>query len=309
MHQRLIEVMLFRFRNPRPLMEGCSPFWEGVLGMSADSFAADFMQRQLLRRASFVEALCTVSTLPDLKSIAQSRGILATGTKSAIAERLAASANPPAVPQSIYLISEAGKILLERANQDWLAASNRVRAEAIEKVLGGRLQEALQLFKNHNQSWSLDHWLPANPLAVTLRDSEVVQDAGWILSNVPRLLASLPSRELHEVRLDAVLEVLASGGSGFAASTSKKTLSKGSFEGNAVSLYVSAASFERERDRWFKMFPKGRGEVLSCSDSKRCEACATLEGKRFSFKTMPSLPFAECTSPRGCRCTATWYDE
>ena len=310
MHQRLVETMLYRFRYPRRLEDGCTPFWASVIGKSPEHFARDFSNRGLLRPASDAESLKASSTVGVLKALAKERGLPVSGTKDALVDRLLASTSPPSIPAGLFVLSNEGNSALEEVRQRYEIDRATSRGAAGSKVSDGDLVDALRLIKDYTARWSIDYLLPANPLSIPISDETMLEDAKWILSNVPDLLKKLPTEELAICRMGATLKALSWNDEEnlYGHPTGKESDTTELFI-DAVRMYAAAADFERERRNWFEMFPSGRGEVMTCSDSKRCDECAKLEGVKFTSGKMPSLPHAKCTSPKGCRCMALWHDE
>lgn len=303
MHPHLAYTMLHRFRYPRRLEEGCSPFWEQVLGRSARAFRDAFVAEGLLRPATDVENLAATHSVPQLKALALARGLPVSGRKDALAARILAAAEaPPAMPERWYTLTDAGRSRYEREAGERGAAHEAARGEVERLVRAGDLQAALRRVRAHVDATSVEALLPPSPLAVPIPDSDRLDDASWVLGNVPALLQRLPADMMARCREATVLELLGFPGA-LDGLSRKSATAYGEWE--ACKMWGMAASSLRERHRHLRMFGGGTGELLSFDDAHRCPACKAASGRRMPIGTLPPLPHPGCTSPMGCRCVQT----
>jgi len=49
-------------------------------------------------------------------------------------------------------------------------------------------------------------------------------------------------------------------------------------------------------------------EVLDARDENVCPACREISGKKYKIEKVPEVPYPECTSDMGCRCTIIFID-
>jgi hypothetical protein len=303
MHPHLVFSMLHRFRHPRRLEDGCSPYWEQVLGRSARAFRDGFVTQGLLREATDVENLAATHSVPQLKALAQARGLPVSGRKDALAARiLAAPAAPPAMAERWYTLTEAGRSRYQREGAARAAAREVAWAEVAQQVTAGNLREALRRVDAYVGASSVEALLPPSPLAITIPDADRLKDAAWVLANVPALLQQLPAATLARCRMATVLELL--GFPGALDGLPRKTAT-GFGEWEACRMWELAATSLRERQRLLRIHGSGTGELLSVNDAHRCPACAAASGRTMPIGKLPPLPHPKCTSPMGCRCVQT----
>lgn len=161
MPPHLVFSMLHRFRHPRRLEDGCSPYWEQVLGRSARAFRDGFVAQGLLREATDVENLAATHSVPQLKALAQARGLPVSGRKDALAARiLAAPEAPPAMAERWYTLTEAGRSRYDREGAARAAAREVAWAEVAQQVTAGNLREALRRVEAYASASSVDALLP-----------------------------------------------------------------------------------------------------------------------------------------------------
>ncbi len=291
--------LLSKFRAPRPLGDFRATYRMPALGEPAPAAIERFLRDGHLAPASLAQRTAAL-TVRDLKAALKGAGQKVSGKKAALVERLLSEA-PDAAERAtanmpvVHALTDQGRVLVERY-REW--QRQRLRAAVADATSLLNANDVNGAVARHREFAALDPWRdPADPYP----EREQQAFLGRLASARPAILRSIDDANMARLRLAAAL-------THFFGKAGVEEMPGGYATGSHLDDETAA------RMMWFHINHLRRCERLAgidgttqlrvsiCGDSGTCPECAGLDGRVFSLRDLPELPFPHCTSSLGCRC-------
>lgn len=291
----LDSLLLERFLKPR-LLQKAAPGWPDEL---ADPIVQRLINRGELAVASLDTQIQVTYRVKDLKAMLKERGLLVSGTKPVLVQRLIASGFGLGedLPSKVYVCTSSGRAKVEEWSGRRTAALENAVSEAIELLREGRIRQSIRLADEVQKQWPTiqDVAVRFNPLAISsdpMRQERLIE---IILSAQPGILSDLGAADLDRLRMAVSLWQIGLTVPGIEC---------------AMKGYVGSEKLTRGRPLYLLLYyatnianiERIQSLGLHAADLNfdgPCRECAKLDGKRYALENLPELPNPRCVDD-GC---------
>lgn len=298
-------LLLSKFLQPRSPSEfDRHSVWAQLLGWPPSRSISDFQNRRLLAPPPLDVMIDNNLNAAQIRDFLRTNGLPTSGKKVELVSRLIsfdrAKAEALVRNQDVLACTADGRSLVEA----FVAYENEARRLAERNVVQALQQsnfreaallvaefESTQLFpRGLGVDWS--HYDASH-------DASIIQD---IYGRIPDLLKLVRPSSLAHLRSAAAMMHL--WGTNHLPEAFPEGLDTGLRLDNstAARMLLFHAVHLGEMQRYRETSVKSL-RLLSAEDVRNCEACKALSSKVFLLRQAPQLPYSQCTSEMGCRCT------
>jgi len=301
-------LFLSKFRRPRAMGDFTqSDIWKAVLKETPNKAMRRFQDEGLLEQASLNGLLDYKYKVSELKPMLKQRGLPISGRKAELIERLV-QADPEGIKKatrglSVLQCTEKGWAIAE----EYLAQEKEKRAKVEEQTLQALRQRR---FKEASQAVATFEAQQVFPRGIGIdwgryNPAHDVAMLKVIFQAKPKILNAVNDEQMGHLRLAAGMMHL--WGTNQAESWLPDNFEAGLIMDNdtAARMILFYASHQRSIAKYHAAGVR-RVEILATDDS--CPACKKLTQKKYQLKEVPELPYEQCTSEMGCRCTTVVAD-
>jgi|GEM_PF-2172751 len=277
--------------------------WSDVLGEKVETVIEQLRRGGALELAPLALRLAHRYSANDLRFLLGERGIETSGSRDNLIRRLLARD-----PDGARLLAEDINVLVLSVEAKkhvlrYVRAEKARREEAERSSHAALLQEdpmraALTVAEFQRDS------VFSRGVGVAFHDDDQSENVA-ILQNLfeetPALLKTSRAADLRQLRPAAGMAFL--WGREDAAPWIPGDIEITGALGAAVicDMLIAHARFLAEREH-LRHATADSFEIQTLDDGGSCPACHALRGTQYTLDSLPELPHARCTSPRGCRC-------
>lgn len=278
--------------------------WSAVLKEPAGKAVDRLLDIGLIELCDLEGLLEAKFRVPELKQLLKESGLKVSGKKRELAKRLADENRETARRavgdfKAFICTSEGGRlasdfVAQEKAEKD--AADQMIASCLRVGDYSGAATGRYQFEKNRVFSAGLGiDW-------ASLDTKQHAQSLSKIFANTPSILDGMPEEVISELRIAAAMDML------WGTNRASAYLPKGFKTGHRLNADTAARmmifhSYSLQRLERYRQSGADSIEVSGVEDGRHCDACREIQGKRFSIKNPPELPFPKCTCEIGCRCS------
>jgi len=283
--------------------------WTQALGQSPQKALKTFRADGVLRSCELNELLEAKFTGADLKKMLSAEGLKVSGRKADQAMRLVehdpSAARSALGDFSAMRCTEEGEQVvhefLEQQTRDQLEAEESTLAKLRDK----KLRAAALIVKDYEASQVFSRGLGIDWNSTDM--AREIDKLEVIFSSAPAILGDLDPDVLSELRIAGGMMEL------WGTKKASQWFQRDFETGSSLSLDVAArmlvfAATHKMDLADAKRIKAKSIEIMGANDQNQCEACKSIDGKKFSLKKVPELPLAECTCVMGCRCGYLLHD-
>ena len=285
--------------------------WKMALKESPTNAIERFLDSGALELAGLAQRLAYRYGVSDLKAMLRERGLPVSGRKADLIARLVEKdrAGMQHVVSDLTLLqcSKHGREIVEA----FLTLKKEKRARVEQRMLDALRKRDLREAANLRVSFEAEQVFPSG-LGISWEDypfrEQDVELLRCIFRQKPKIMAQLSDEQLEPLRLAAGMFVL-----GWNLGQVRDWLPSDLDTGLGVSNEVAARMLHSHAQFLIEMKElRGHAKsgllqvyihVLTCNDDHVCAACRKLAARRYTLGEVPELPYRECTSEDGCRCS------
>jgi len=296
-------LFLSRFKSAS-IVEGISrpDDWARVLRTTPTSAAHKFLTNGFLKAADLEMSIQSGFNANQWKTLAKERGIAVSGTKKALAQRLASADADGMIKllsgQQFYICTASGQAAVEEFEFANSRAKQDAEAASLANLQLGKLRDACLIVSSYET-------LQVFPRGLGMdwknygRGSEL-RTLESIFNTCPARFVNLPSEKLTTLRAAAGMLHI------WGVSDATPWLDNIQLENELWSPEIAARMFlflARHLQRVEEFKAAGFGKVVVfVNDADQCPECRKHAGKKFRLDEVPNVPFDQCTCPNGCLC-------
>jgi len=281
------------------------PIWEAKIGADPQKIIGRLMRTGDLVYASPTEAVIASHLLPELKSVAKSRGISTSGTKSVLAARIEA-----ADPKWCLEVQKSANLFIcsLEAKNDVLEYKKKIKDmrfkaqyETLEFIRARKFKQANKVLSDFEckQFFSRGFGIDWKKVDFTEELREIFlanpgfHVARWGgLSEDIRVLAAMTCLWGEGEFLELINNIVSDE-----IDTRQQIMSA-----RMLNFFVSNTLRVRHAT---KSKVNCLAEILSPHDLRTCSVCQGYDGKRFSLNNVPEVPLVDCLCDEATGCRAT----
>jgi hypothetical protein len=295
-------LLLSKFLQPQLMYDFTkSDEWKQMLDQDPGEAIHDLIDEGMLIEPEVHACLAFRFKVLDLKQMLKARGLPASGRKDDLIERLV-SADPEAMRQetvglNIWQCSDRGRTLAEKYVSDQRQKRTEAERYVFEQLSKRNLKEANRVVTDFKAAQAF----PRRATEESSSKPDQVEMLTIIFQSKPKILATLTKNSLEVLQLAAaMIHLWGDSAKEWLPSDLKTGLAMDNDTAARMVLFYaynqsSLTDYRRNKDIL-------RGvEILDAVDS--CRACRKLSHKTYTFGKVPELPYENCTSEKGCRCT------
>ena len=296
-------LLLSRFKSAATLDTLSRPEdWARVLRTAPAKAIRKFIAAGLLQAADLEMSIQSGFSGNQLKSLAKERGLPISGTKKALAQRLA-SADAGGITKLLsgrqfYICTATGQAAVEEFVSANLRAKQDAETSSLTALQLGKLRDACFIVGRYESRQVFPRGLGMD-WNIYGRGSEL-RTLELIFNTCPARFAKLPSEKLTILRAAAGMLHI------WGVSDASPWLNDLQLEGELWPAAVAARMvlfLAQHHQRVEEFRAAGFSKVVVyASDSDQCPECQKHAGKKYRLDKVPNVPFDRCTCPNGCLC-------
>lgn len=276
-------------------------YWQDVLQEPTQAAITRWIKQGAIVKASESITLERVYGVKELKTLCAEHTLPVSGTKPVLIKRLL-EANLPDIREiieksQVYTCSAESK----KIASDYLASAeqNRENAEqqAFQSLQKGDLKAAALTMVNYERKQVFPRGLNVNWDTRDIMND--VEELVIIMRDTPGILKNVDKGVVEALRIPTAMSRL------FATKSALKWLPSDLVTG----IHLRSDEACRMLQFYASHIVKTAGQnnaglkhfELLCGAKEPCEACQRVNGKTFTFQSMPEVPLVNCKCEQGCR--------
>ena len=284
-------------------------YWEVVLQEKPLDVIQQFLKEGVIEPADLKEVVGYKFKTSDLKLMLKARGLKVSGRKEELLERLIendASAMRDATKGiDVYRCTTEGMELAEHYLESVKAKREAAEREVLDLLASEEYLKAVRVVAQYEASQVFSRGLGVD--WKNYDGTSDVESLRTIFNAMPAILKGIDEARLRQLRLPAAMMLL------WGTATARPWLPEGFETGihldgeAACRMLVFHAYAERQLRATEELGTENlvsEVEWSSAGDGSVCPECEKMHGKVFSLgKAKGMIPYAECTTECGCRCS------
>jgi hypothetical protein len=276
--------------------------WQDFLNDSPQKVIDELISKDFLIHSSISSCLDLTYKVTDLKLLLKERGLVVSGKKDVLIERLIEAdfqGMQSIVANDIYECSPNGRNLVEKYKAEKEIEKNKVVNDALDFILSKNIKKACQIATDYQKQEVV--YISKRQQSVSIQPSVEtnIEFIEVIVNASPKILRGMSEKDLKNLRLWAALNFL------FGLNKKGEELIEDfvgvpKFEPN-ISKNMMIFFAYRQRD-FLKMKKAGlkKASIISC---RGCPEIAAIADKIMPINKLPELPYEKCTFIMGCCCS------
>jgi hypothetical protein len=282
-------------------MEKIGPDWESFLNEPPQKVINKFISNGFLIQCSLACKLDLTYKVADLKLFLKDRGLLISGKKDVLIERLieADYQGMKSIVNDIYECSPSARNLVEKYKAKKEIEKNKVVNDVLKYILSKDIKKSCQIATSYQEQQTT--YVPKRQLALTLKASleTNIEFIKVIVNASPKILDGISQRDLNALRLWAALFFL------FGPNKAGENLIDGfvgipKFDPSTAKNMMIFFAYRQINLEKFRRLGVKKASITSCC---RCPECKAIADKIMPIDKLPELPYAGCTFINGCSCS------
>lgn len=276
--------------------------WEVALNKSPKKVIKTLLNNGALAEADLSTTINCQFKASELKSLLKTKGLSTSGKKQVLIERLLEKhADEMREQVKGVLVLQCSALGMELAER-FLASEKNRKSEAENKTMNflqnRSLDKAIKVVVEYEKLLVFPRGLNFNWDSQTIKSTE--SELSVIFNKLPVLLAMVQEDALNHIRLIAGMMCLWGSQSGISWKADSSIDTGIHLDSTVASRMLLFYAGHIRNLKQLELCGCKSVEIISSNNC--CSECKKLDGKKFSIKKAPELPYHKCSCELGCRC-------